>query len=115
MALKGKPYCHAHARLHRLKAAPPSRAIKNVRLPALIDHNAIQVARALVTDALCSARIDARHAGLLFYAIEIASQNVDSADDIVPADTGEESGPEKHVCDPDNSVACPQTRRLWIQ
>ena len=77
MALKGKPYCYSHARLHGLKAEPPIRGMENLRLPVLIDHNAIQLARALVMDALASGRINTNYAGLIFYGIEIASQNID--------------------------------------
>jgi hypothetical protein len=75
-SLKGKPYCYAHARLHHLKTASPIRAMKNLRLPALIDHNAIQVAHALVTDALGSGRIDTECATLALYGIQIGAQNI---------------------------------------
>jgi hypothetical protein len=76
MALKGKPYCCSHARLHGLKAGPPIRGMKNLRLPVLIDHNAIQVARTMVMDALASGRIDTKCANQILYGIEIASQIV---------------------------------------
>jgi len=75
-SLKGKPYCYAHARLHHLKTASPIRAMKNLRLPVLIDHNAIQVARTMVMDALASGRIDTKCANQILYGIEIASQIV---------------------------------------
>jgi hypothetical protein len=75
-ALKGKPYCYHHARLHGLKTAPPIRG-KKLRLPLLIDRNAIQAARDLLTDALGSGRIDIQHAAMILYAIVIGAQNID--------------------------------------
>ena len=77
MALKGKPYCYSHARLHGIKAGPPIRGMENLRLPVLIDHNATQIARAMLTDALVSGRINSEYAGLIFYGLEIATQNID--------------------------------------
>ena len=75
-ALRGKPYCYFHTRLHRFAAEPPIAPDGALRLPILEDRSAIQIALAQVLDALCSFRLDPRRAGLLLYALQIASQNV---------------------------------------
>ena len=116
VALKGKPYCYAHTRLHQFKAAPQIQPMDDLRLPVLEDRTAILSAIAMVTDALCSARIDTKRAGILLYSIQIASQNVDKADvmpfktveTITQTDTGEELAPEKYICDKHKCAACPE-------
>ena len=74
-ALRGKPYCYFHTRLHRFAAEPPIPPT-DPPAPLLEDRSAIQIALAQVLDALCSSRIDPRRAGLFLYALQIASQNV---------------------------------------
>ena len=82
-ALRGKPYCYFHARLHGLAVVPsPTRARarisdKPVQLPLLEDRNSIRIALAQVSDALRSAQLDPRRAGLMLYALQIASQNLE--------------------------------------
>ncbi len=115
VALRGKPYCYFHTRLHRFTAEPPIGVMDDLRLPVLEDRTAIQIALAQVLDALCSSRIDTRKAGLLLYALQIGSQNVERKYDIIPmfgvdsltqSDTGEELGPIKRSCDPNDCAAC---------
>ena len=117
-ALRGKPYCYFHTRLHRLTSQPPIRPDGDLRLPVIEDRSAIQVAIAQVFDALCSNRIDSRRAGLFLYGIQIASQNVqrslcmiprDAVESITETEVGEELGPEERICDvPEDCVDCPE-------
>jgi hypothetical protein len=60
--------------------------------------------------AFLSSRLDARHTGLLLYALQIASQNIDRASsrddsEIVHSMTvngeGDELAPEKEICEPE--------------
>ncbi len=85
-ALRDKPYCYFHTRLHRFTAGPIG-VMESLRLPVLEDRSAIQ----------------------------IASQNVERKFDIIPSstvesitltDTGEELGPVEHICDPDDCATC---------
>ncbi len=108
-ALRGKPYCYFHTRLHRFTAQPPITPDGILRFPVLEDRSAIQIALAKVLDALCYSRIDPRRASLLLYGLQIASQNVERYVDIVPITAvpsltltrdGEELAPEKRVCEP---------------
>jgi ferredoxin len=113
-ALRGKPFCYYHARLHRFTAAPPVGPMDNIRLPILEDRSAIQVALAQVLDALASARLDPRRAGLFLYALQIATRNVDRTETVLPhepVDTitetsdGDELGPVQSICEPPNDCA----------
>ena len=108
-ALRGKPFCYFHTRLHGLAAKPAAAPGAPLKLPILEDRSAIQVALAQVLDALGSSRIDPRRAGLFLYALQIASRNVERDCDIVPittvhsithTDTGDELGPEIKKCEP---------------
>ncbi|MGP8268542.1 MAG: hypothetical protein ACLQLH_00605 [Terracidiphilus sp.] len=114
--LKGKPYCYFHTRLHRFTAQPPIGVMDDLRLPVLEDRSAIQIALAQVLHALCSSRIDAKKAGLMLYALQIASQNVERKYDIIPmfgvksvtqSETGEELAPIERTCSPDDCATCP--------
>ena len=88
-ALRDKPYCYFHTRLHRFAAEPPIGVMDNIRFPVLEDRSAIQIALAQVLEALCSCRIDVRKGGLLLYALQIASQNVERKYEIIPRSTVE--------------------------
>ena len=101
-ALRGKPYCYFHTRLHKFTAAPPIEVDGNLRLGVLEDRSAVQIAVAQVLDALYSGRLDPRRAGLSLYGIQIVSQNVERNPLIIPVrtvesithtDTGEELAP----------------------
>jgi len=115
-ALRGKPFCYFHARLHRFAGAPTSNPDGNLKLPVLEDRCAIQHALAQVLDGLCSSRLDPRRAGLALYAIQIASQNVgrkpvyiprDPVDSVTHTAAGDELGPKAHVCEPpEDCVDC---------
>jgi hypothetical protein len=47
----------------------------DVNLPMLEDSASIQVAISQIMAGFLSSRLDARHTGLLLYALQIASQN----------------------------------------
>lgn len=106
-ALRGKPYCYFHTRLHRLAAEPPSAPDAPLKFPILEDRSAIQLALAHVFDALGSSRIDPRRAGLFLYGLQIASQNVERDTNIVSrlavptltvTPSGDELAPEASHC-----------------
>jgi hypothetical protein len=106
-ALRDKPYCYFHTRLHVFAARPPLTPYESLKLPVLEDRSAIQVALAQVLDSLGSAHLDPRRAGLFLYALQIASQNVERRTDILPitavhsvtlTPAGDELGPETRTC-----------------
>jgi hypothetical protein len=116
IALKDKPYCYAHTRLHRLKAAPPPSPMDNLSFQVLEDRCVIQVAITQVLNALCSGSLDPRRVGLALYGLQIASQNVDRTGDVIPfetvetmteTDTGEELGTKEYICDSTKCFVCP--------
>jgi len=77
-ALGELAYCYFHARTHTM-ATTNYTVFDDLKLPLLEDSASIQVAISRVINAFVSARIDARRTGLLLYAIQIASQNIDRA------------------------------------
>jgi hypothetical protein len=87
-----------------------------LKIPILEDRSAILIAISHIVDALCSSKIDNHRAGVLLYALQLASQNVERKHDILPfkavqsithtAD-GDELGPELRICEPsDKCSAC---------
>jgi len=87
----------------------------NINLPLLEDPASIQVAIHQITSAYLCSRLDARHTGLLLYALQIASQNIDrktfhSDSEIVRSMTvteeGDELAPEKEKCEPSDCASC---------
>jgi hypothetical protein len=106
-ALRGKPYCYFHTRLHTYAKAPPRAPEEPLKLPVLEDRSAIQLALAQVFDALGSSRLDPRRAGLFLYGLQIASQNVERRGFIVPilaqhtvtqSASGDDLGPDLSTC-----------------
>jgi len=90
----------------------------DLALPAIEDPASIQIALTQVVSALASSRIDARRAGLLLYALQIASQNVDRRTYIPAADSvrsltcteeGDELAPALSKCEyPADCPTCPK-------
>lgn len=116
-SLRGKPYCYYHTRLHRLANAPVPTADEPLRLPVLEDRGAIQVALSQVLAALGSSKLDTRRAGLFLYGIQIASQNVERDDSLLPLPSetvevvtqtkeGDELAPEQRTCRPNERCFC---------
>ena len=119
-AMREMNYCYFHARLHRLGSthtgSKPAAKDEPLKLPILEDRSAIQVALYQILDKLCSSNLDTRRAGLLLYAVQIASQNVERKTDILPfkavqsvflSPEGEEISSRLRVCEPsDKCSAC---------
>jgi hypothetical protein len=110
-ALKGKPYCYFHTRLHVLRKAPAPGPLASLKIGVLEDKTAIQVAVAQVLEALGSNSIDPRRAGLFLYAIQLVSQNIERKIDVIPfcavesmteTSDGEELGPKNFFCTSDD-------------
>jgi hypothetical protein len=87
----------------------------DIKLPMLEDSASIQVAISQIVAAFLSSRIDARRTGLLLYAIQIASQNIDRASFRKDSETvhsmtvtgeGDELAPEEEVCEPGDCASC---------
>jgi len=96
-------------------ASPKYIAFDDLKLPLLEDSASIQVAISKVMNAFVSARIDARRTGLLLYAVQIASQNIDRDSErknseivhsMTVTDEGDEMAPEKEICEPADCATC---------
>ncbi|MGA2559639.1 MAG: hypothetical protein ABSF17_08170 [Terracidiphilus sp.] len=115
-ALTGKPYCYFHTHVHRLTSKPPIQPEEPLRLPVLEDHTAIQFAITQVLDALSSARLDPRRAGLFLFGIQIASRAMHrtyvpipdhTVETVTQSESGDELAPEERICDvPEDCVEC---------
>src|SRR5450631_2100247 len=79
-ALKGRNYCYFHLNLRgrRLKSARARRRGDNpsLNLPFPEDMHAVQVSLAEILWALAERRIDHKDAGLMLYALQQASTNL---------------------------------------
>ena len=108
-ALRGKPYCYFHTRLHRSSAdtGRPPQKDEPLELPIMEDRSSIQIALSQVLGAICSGHLDHKRAGLVLYGLQIASQHAaheivstDAVDSITRTAAGDELGPKKRACDP---------------
>jgi hypothetical protein len=70
-ALRGKPFCFFHAKLHFRKTV--TRRPGKLTEPRIEDVSAITAAVAKALSALCSPLTDTRHAGLLLYGLHLAA------------------------------------------
>ena len=113
-ALRESAYCYFHSRIHTLAKAKTS-VWDNLKLPLLEDSASIQVAISQIVDASLSSRLDARRTGLLLYALQIASQNIDRASSLEDSGTvhsmtvtgeGDELAPEEEICEPADCASC---------
>ena len=113
-ALSGSAYCYFHSRVHTMAKAK-STVFDDIKLPMLEDSASIQVAISQIVAALLSSRIDARRTGLLLYALQIASQNIDRASFRKDSETvhsmtvtgeGDELAPEKEICEDGDCASC---------
>src|SRR5271170_5861131 len=90
-ATRGKPYCYYHSRLKESAAQPRSPYLA-IELPAsLEDRGSIQLALSEIVTAIAESRIDPRRAGILLYALQIASSNAKHQYEIVCADSVDET------------------------
>jgi hypothetical protein len=116
-ALRGVAWCYFHARLHSMAKTKTS-TLDEVHLPPLEDTASIQIALHQVIEGLLSSRMDARRAGLLLYAIQIASQNVqrvwnspsESVHSTITSEEGDELAPAENVCEPEDCPSCKKRR-----
>lgn len=113
-ALKDKPYCYYHIRVHRIARytgplAPHEH--KDLQIPFLEDRGAVQIALSEVVSALANHRIEFKRAGLLIYALQVASSNARIPADLVALEqvrdasedeSGEELAPEITTFEPDD-------------
>jgi hypothetical protein len=113
-ALIGSAYCYFHSRVHTMAKAKSS-IWDDVNLPMLEDSASIQVAISQIMAGFLSSRLDARHTGLLLYALQIASQNIDrtsyrmnsdSVQSMTVTGEGDELAPEKEICEPGDCASC---------
>jgi hypothetical protein len=113
-ALLGAAYCYFHSRVHTMAKAKTT-VFDDIKLPMLEDSASIQVAISQIIAAFLSSRIDARRTGLLLYALQIASQNIDRASYRKDPETvhsmtvtgeGDELAPEEEVCEPGDCASC---------
>ena len=113
-ALAESAYCYFHVRTHAM-ATPNFFKFDDLQLPLLEDSASIQAAIFKITSAFLSSRIDARRTGLLLYAVQIASQNIDRDSErenteivhsMTVTNAGDEMAPEKEVCEPADCATC---------
>jgi hypothetical protein len=79
-ALRGKCFCYFHHKYNHLgaygvKPRGPSNAVTG-RFPVLEDGNSLQAAVMQVIRLILAQQIDTKEAGLLLYALQIASSNL---------------------------------------
>lgn len=82
-ALTGKPFCHHHSR-QRNFAGRNHRSTNSVELPPLEDHSSIVLAINQVVFALTHGRIEDKLAARLLYAIQLAQNSINRAEEIDP-------------------------------
>jgi hypothetical protein len=96
-------------------AKAKSTVFDDIKLPMLEDSASIQVAISQIVAAFLSSRIDARRTGLLLYAVQIASQNIDRDSDrenseivhtMTVTNEGDEMAPPKEICEPGDCASC---------
>ena len=101
-ALRGQPFCYFHSRLRERTARLPA-AFDRSRAPTLEDRGAIQLAISEIAMAVANYQMDHKRAGVLLYALQIASHNAKNSEEIVSShavsevtrtEHGEEMAPE---------------------
>lgn len=107
-ALRDKPLCYFHDTSRRFAAIALTSA-DPVLFPSIEDKGGVQIALNQVFRGLGTRRIDARHAGLFFYGLQIAaglahkpgekpSQTVREVSE--ESENGNTVAPEKTTCEP---------------
>ena len=94
-ALRGQPFCYLHSRLRERTARPP-RPFEALELPPLEDRGAIQLAISEIVTALANYTIHPKRAGVLLYALQIASHNAKNSEEIVSSHAVSEVTRTKH-------------------
>lgn len=75
-AMRGMAYCYFHTPGRRSAQALGRAHKKPLKLPALDDRAAIQIAVTQVLNAIASSKINRRTAGQLLYGLQIASETL---------------------------------------
>ncbi len=113
-ALKDKPYCYYHIRVHgitRISSVTSPYEQKELQIPFLEDRGAVQIALSEVVSALASHHIEFKRAALMIYALQVASSNAKVPTDLVALqqvrdasenEEGEELAPEITTYEPDD-------------
>jgi hypothetical protein len=123
-ALREKPYCFYHMKLHRLEVeetAPQSSKNRKKRdtpleITTVEDPGAVQLALTRVLDAIASERLDPRRAGQLLYGLQIAASLAmrhqqfaayDAEQIVSYDDNGQPLAPESNACEtPEECSKC---------
>ena len=123
-AMKERPYCYYHLRVHKIALSQRAPAIpfeqQDLEIPFLEDRGAVQVAISEVVSALAARRIEFKRAALMIYALQVASSNAKIPADLVAAqpvrdasqdEQGEELAPKPSPTSPTtkntNPIASP--------
>jgi hypothetical protein len=105
-AMRGSAFCYFHSRAQTMAKVKSSNS-EEIKLPLLKDSASIQAAISKIAGASLSSRLSARRTGLLLYALQIASQNINRSttsndSKIVHSMTvtgdGDELAPEMEIC-----------------
>ncbi|HMG84370.1 MAG TPA: hypothetical protein VK574_01425 [Terracidiphilus sp.] len=113
-ALRDKHFCYFHNKSRRY-AAIRSTSTDPIVFPSVEDTGGVQIALNQVLRNFGARRINARHAGILFYGLQIASQLAHKSDEKLSEsvrETCEDSdgytlAPEKTTCEPpDDCQGC---------
>jgi len=75
-ALKGEEFCHYH-KLMGQTPVDPDASFSHIYLPRLDSAASIQAAISEVCELMLHRRIEPKEASALFYAMQVASQNLD--------------------------------------
>jgi len=76
-SLRQENFCFYHYRSHKPRLQPEYRdTLSTFDLPALEDRSAIQAAITLIAQRIANGCLDSKRAGLLLYAMQIASLNL---------------------------------------
>ena len=103
-----QPFCYFHSRLRERTARLP-RPFEGLELPPLEDRGAIQLAISEIVTAVANYKMDHKRAGVLLYALQIASHNAKNSEEIVSSyavsevtrtEHGEEMAPEGATAGP---------------
>jgi hypothetical protein len=90
LALRGKPFCYFHDKLHTAARKRPDPRRPVIIPMAIEDRCTIQVAVAQVLRALIDDNIDNRRASILINGLRLASHNVDRTICAIPPDPVED-------------------------
>jgi len=114
-AMKERPYCYYHLRVHKLTLGASSPGIpyeqQDLEIPYLEDRGAVQIALSEVVSALAQRRIEFKRAALMIYALQVASSNAKTPADLVAVEQvrdasenehGEQLAPETTTYEPDD-------------